>query len=1080
MCGEQSRATISKWNQFSTYTPNKLLHNMVGIGFLHKPDAIAILSWDGQMSYLELDKRSSALAAYLMDTYDLKPGRKVALCFEKCTWAIVCMLAVLKTGAAYCCLDPSHPRARHDSIIEKLVTPVVLASAQHENRFEGHSVLVPNLEIVQRQCNYRPTGVQPSDVCMVAFTSGSTGTPKGIVHTHNSLVTGILANASPQHLNQEGVSTYQWSSYTFDVSMIEIYAPLIFGGRICIPSDEERINNVEESMNRMAVNWAYFTPSFARLFAQYDIPSLKTLLMGGEVVTPEDINAWYNRVKVIHSYGPAESATFFLAEFNSPCSNIVPIGPAPNTYSWIVNPNNPELLSPLGAIGEMLYEGPGLLKEYLGDPEKTNKVLIEPPSWRRNLDAPTPSSKLYRSGDLVRYLPDGKMVYIGRKDTMVKVRGQKLEVEEVESVIRKTLGGSSQVAVDLVELHGSGARLVAFLQYSGDKELNGHTNGVRSEMLRSSTVSDEKMNELIAQIRFRLVETLPEFMIPRIYIPLAKLPTNSNGKLDRAKLKEHARNLSASELFKYTDSGSSNGVLTEIPEDDTVALEISDILVNILSSPESTGEHPLKGKNATLENLGLDSLRIVSFVRAINKPYGLKLPIKIFRKIDLSVRDIAEIVRSRGQVARQSEEDARTAEILQEVDELNKELLQVQPSQQTVLKKTSQTSKSVVFLTGATGFLGTQILRQLLALDSVAKVIVLVRASDISTGLERIVTAGTTAGWWSPVLASRIEVWLGDLAQPRLGLSTDQWARLEGTCTQESEAVTAIIHNGAVVNWSSSYERLRATNVLSTLQILKLALTAPGPLQHCTYVSGGDMHLSEAEVANNRSRLSSADGYSQSKFAADVLVDRCVDRAPSGRRINMVKPGIIIGTATEGISNTDDFIWRLTAGVCEAGAYVDGEQDAIVCLAGADQVAERIIEACLGDPSDDDSTSKALRMTQGIPVRDFWNAVSEGTGLKLNPMDFEDWLRVVNANVSRQGPSHLLWPVMEWVEQRKGKIGDPRLKNDTLGNDCETRANTLQALRKSVEYLSSLHFLQGETLLNGAKQNVFRRTGLQK
>lgn len=300
ICGAQSRATISKWNQYSTSIPNKLLHDLVGQGFVHKPDAIAILSWDGQMSYSELDKRSSALAACLMDTYDLKPGKKVALCFEKCTWAIVSMLAVLKAGAAYCCLDPSHPRARHDSIIHTLNASVVLTSTLYESRFDGQCVLVPTVELVRQQRHYRPTDVQPSDTCMVAFTSGSTGNPKGIVHTHNSLVTGILSNAPPQHLDREGVSTYQWSSFTFDVSMIEIYAPLIYGGCICIPSDEERLNNVEESMNRMAVNWAYFTPSFARLFAQYNLPSLQTLLMGGEVVTSDDINAWNNKVKVIH------------------------------------------------------------------------------------------------------------------------------------------------------------------------------------------------------------------------------------------------------------------------------------------------------------------------------------------------------------------------------------------------------------------------------------------------------------------------------------------------------------------------------------------------------------------------------------------------------------------------------------------------------------------------------------------------------------------------------------------------------------------------------------------------------------
>jgi thioester reductase-like protein len=769
-----------------------------------------------------------------------------------------------------------------------------------------------------------------------------------------------------------------------------------------------------------------------------------------------------------------------------------------------VNPDNPELLSPLGAIGEMLYEGPGLLKEYLGDPKKTNEVLIDAPSWRQSLDAPASSSKLYKSGDLVRYLPDGTMMYIGRKDTMVKVRGQKLEVEEVESVIRKSLSGSSQVAVDLVELHGSGPRLVAFLQCSEDRALNGNTNGRCSGTLQSSSVSDGRMNTLIAQIRSRLVETLPGYMVPRIFIPLATLPVSSNGKLERAKLKEHAQRLSTSELFKYTESGSSEEVLTEIPQDDTVALEVSKILDNILRGPESKGENPLKGKNATLENLGLDSLRTVSLARSVNDFYGLNIPVKTFRRANLNIRDIAEIVRSRDEAAPQSEEHARAANILQDIEELDKELAGVQSRQHALPKMRLRTGKSVVFLTGATGFLGSQILRQLLARASVSKVIVLVRARDASAGFQRIVAAGTTARWWrwSPALASRIEVWPGDLARPRLGVSMEQWARLEGTCAQEAEAVTAIIHNGAVVNWSSSYERLRATNVLSTVQILKLALAGAGRLQHCTYVSGGDMHLSETAVAEDSSRLSSADGYSQSKFASDILVHRCVARAPAGQRINMVKPGIIVGTATEGISNTDDFIWRLVAGACEAGAFVDGEQDAVICLAGADHVAQRIIQACLDSRCDRDSVPEALKLTQGIPVSDFWEAVSEGTGLVLRAMDYDNWLRVVNANVSRQGPSHLLWPVMEWVEQRKGRIGDARLamckasscrghycRDQGLGQgndahvvecqqDKETRDKTLQALRKSVEYLSSLRFLQGETVLNSGRQDVFRRSGV--
>ena len=209
--------------------------------------------------------------------------------------------------------------------------------------------------------------------------------------------------------------------------------------------------------------------------------------------------------------------------------------------------------------------------------------------------------------------------------------------QEIEVNIKPKLPITGDVAVDLMELHGSGSKLVAFLKCSEDRDLDENTNGGCSGTLQLSCVSDGKMSILIAQVRSHLIETLPRYMVPRIYIPLATLPLNSNRKLDRAKLKEHARNLSTSELFKYTEPGSSEEVLTEIPQDDTVALEVSEILVNILRRPESKGENPLKGKNATLENLGLDSSRIVSLARLVNDLSSLNIPVKALRRVNLNV-----------------------------------------------------------------------------------------------------------------------------------------------------------------------------------------------------------------------------------------------------------------------------------------------------------------------------------------------------------------------------------------------------------------------------------------------------------
>lgn len=358
----------------------------------------------------------------------------------------------------------------------------------------------------------------------------------------------------------------------------------------------------------------------------------------------------------------------------------------------------------------MLYKGPGLLKEYLGDFKKTKEVLIDVLSWRQNLDVSILSSKLYKSDDLVHFLPDDTMMYIGQKDMMVKVREQKLEVKEVESVIRKSLDGSNQVAVDLVELHNSGFRLIAFLKFSDNRDLNENTNDRDSSMLQSNSVSDGKISILIVQIRFRFNKTLSGYIVSRIFMSLVTFSVNSNGKLDHKKLKEYIRNLSTSELFKYIESGSSEKVLTEISQDDTVVFEISGIFDNILRGPVSKEENPLKEKNAILENLDLDFLRTVSFARSVNNFYDLNIPVKTFRKINLNIRDLVEIVHSWNQIVSQSEDHVRIANILQDIEKLDKDLTEMQFFQYILSKMKLSTDKSMIFLIEATGFFGSQIL----------------------------------------------------------------------------------------------------------------------------------------------------------------------------------------------------------------------------------------------------------------------------------------------------------------------------------------------------------------------------------
>ncbi|CAJ2514009.1 Uu.00g021280.m01.CDS01 [Anthostomella pinea] len=378
------------------------------------------------------------------------------------------------------------------------------------------------------------------------MTTGSTGVPEGIVHTHSTVCTGLVEGAHRQGLDRPGIRVFQWAAYTFDVALTEIYAPLIHGGCICIPSEEERLNDVEGAMNRMKCEWAFFTPTFARFFRRYKVPSFKTLAMGGEAATADDINAWVHRVKVLQVYGPAECVTWLLKAFNAPSPKTISFGRPTNVHGWIVEPQNPARLSPVGAVGELLIEGPGVFIEYLNDKVRTEASFIEAPPWRTAIGAPC-TSRIYKSGDLVRYLPDGEMTYVGRKDAMVKLRGQRIDLEGIESLLRACVDDIADVAVDLVIPSGKNRdkALVAFV------------------CSRDRVAGPDSVLRLAPSWREQLKRDLPDFMVPHIYYPIDSLPYNASRKLDRKVLRQFASALTIDELLSASKHATSTAQLQE-------------------------------------------------------------------------------------------------------------------------------------------------------------------------------------------------------------------------------------------------------------------------------------------------------------------------------------------------------------------------------------------------------------------------------------------------------------------------------------------------------------------------------------
>lgn len=554
----EDHALISRWNQIQPVSSQECVPDLVERICMKYPQKTAIISSEDGLSltYERLNKAASRLAQLLVTKYNLGRGSVIPLCFDKSPLAVVAMLAVLKTGAAYCCLDPQHPRARHEFIIETVKGSLVLTSDEHKDLFSP-PVLAVDYKLLQKLEHYdddnEPSFEQkrPGDTCIVAFSSGSTGVPKGIMHTHETLTSGLVQNGPRHGLDRPDVRVFQWCAYTFDISLTEIWGTLICGGVMCIPSEHERLNDVEVAMNRMAVEWAFFTPSFARFFCRqsYRVGTLRTLAVGGEALTQRDARTFLEELgldRVVQVFGPAEFITMFLKtitrqdtypESERERAENVPFVPS-NAQSWIVDPDNLDLLAPIGAVGELLIEGPALFTGYLYDAQRTEAALVKAPQWRSSMGIGPPVHRIYRSGDLVRYLENGEMRYVSRKDGVVKLRGQFVDLGEIESLLRDSLSLARRDFDMPAQMEAETAVLLAT-----DKTVHFIPAGDQAlvTFIRPKEKNETKEQRDILHTAAKILQTelrskVPEYMVPRLFYPIDDFPYNASGKLDRKAL----------------------------------------------------------------------------------------------------------------------------------------------------------------------------------------------------------------------------------------------------------------------------------------------------------------------------------------------------------------------------------------------------------------------------------------------------------------------------------------------------------------------------------------------------------------
>ncbi|EAW24710.1 putative NRPS-like enzyme [Aspergillus fischeri NRRL 181] len=543
LCSKHDRQLLQKYTESVSESYEVLLHDLALQHAQLTPDAPAVHSWDGDLTYAQLDDATSRLGQFLA-SMGVGPGTFVISCFEKSTWAIVARLAILKAGAAYISVDATDPPIYLENVIRRVNAKIILTSEAYQSRYTRFvpSVIAVTPEMVRAlpvSTGIICPWVKPSDVCLILFTSGSTGEPKGIIQEHRAYATAVRDYNRLLGIGRHS-RVLQFDDYAFDISNNDYLTTLTAGGCCCVHTPTKSVSTLVENINILQVNMTFLTPTIAAQISPQDVPTLELVCLGGEPMPNELLIRWSPHVRLVNQYGMGESATF--CAYNDqlqPGQNAI-VGRSGSGAIWITSPESPELLMPVGAVGEILIEGPHLARGYLDGVCQKPGVGFLPnaPTWLKDLHpSRAGTSRFYRSGDLGRYTHARTVEHLGRKDTLLKINGYRVEATEVEYILRRSLTPADAVIVDLLGEIGGPREpfLVAFLWLTNSED---HFRPAASDNSVEflPVTSHHSAHRLMQRMRAEVMATLPVHKIPEYFILVSQIPRTRSNKTDRRKL----------------------------------------------------------------------------------------------------------------------------------------------------------------------------------------------------------------------------------------------------------------------------------------------------------------------------------------------------------------------------------------------------------------------------------------------------------------------------------------------------------------------------------------------------------------
>ncbi|MGL5385982.1 MAG: amino acid adenylation domain-containing protein [Enterobacterales bacterium] len=984
------------------------------------PDHPAIITSQNVITYHELARQAEALAGYLQQK-GVREEMPVGILMEPGIEQIICQLAIMGAGGSCVPLDPAMPDDRINFMLEDVHATLTISNEASRRRALYSPVLV-----------LEPALLQPSDITgsvasatgnthrsHILFTSGTTGRPKAVEIEAKGI---IRLTANPHYIQLRQTDRISSSSNpTFDASLFEIWAALLNGATLVILAKKTIVDpyELEEAIEHFSIDVMFLTTALFHLVASirpHAFHALRYLVVGGETLNPFFLRQVLDAggpQRFINAYGPTEGTTLTLTHVLSHLDVMgdnIPLGkPIDQTQAFILDDKFQRV--PAGKMGRIYISGEGLARGYWQRPELNRERFITIDVFNDNQPI-----RLYDTGDSGWQRDDGAFMFAGRTDNQIKIRGHRIETEEIEAqLLESQLLHAAAVCV--IRKDNTEPYLVAFV------------------------VPNQPGDSVLAEVKTWLAKKLPEYMRPRLSL-VESLPFTFNGKIDRAKLLADFARSSIQPLSSPLIVGDVNPEMMVL---ETWRRVLDDPTVTIDDDFFQSGGNSLQAARLIVE-IGRQTGQRLSVQNLYDAPTPQSL-IKLLERSDQKQEDITSVLLN----------DGKLPDDIWPLPSSSPAEIAVAPQAGNVL------------LTGATGFLGAFLLRDLLMKPDVRRVICLVRASDNQHALLRVQSNLQQYGLWQDDFYPRLEAFASDLAKPLLALDGPLYEQMARECD-------IIFHLAAHVNYIQPYCAHYSGNITATENILRFAVSEKAKPLH--YVSTIAI-FGPAGLLSHRTRIYENDdifpylaglkydsGYSQSQWVVERIIWQARDR---GIPLAVYRPGFIMGDSASGAGNPKDFVARLIKGCVQVGAYpqLPNQRKEFIPV---DYVSRALLNLALGE----NNLGKAFHLvppdsTQSTDLDSFFELINLN-GFNLQPVSYPEWIsRLENDENLASNPLMPLVPMLS--EAVYGELTRWQVYENMPTYDAQNAQN---GQMKSQHPLS---FSVMEVSLLGRYLDYWRRTG---